>query len=139
MGNPLPTLKKGSFPSLIDTATANRLIEAINGLRSMIIAPAGAGKMVVGESGVTMDLSGLIALVTKNQTAQSAITQTTSPGQPGVPGGGVPGGGGGGGGALNTKINGVINALNAAAINAVCNSDGSISVTLVIPGLPPAT
>lgn len=115
---------------MLDTATANKLIQAVNQILSLIVAPNGAGKLVSSDAGVILDLSGLIALVTKVQTSQDAITQTTSPGTPG---------GGGGGGDLNGKINAVINALNAASINAICNDDGSVSVTLVIPGLPPPT
>lgn len=127
MATPLQLMKKGAAPSLIDTATANKLIEAVNDLRNMIVAPNGAGKLIVGNGNVTLDLSGLIALSGKTQTSQDAINQTAAPGVPG------------GGGDVNVRINQIITALTNASISATCNDNGTVSVTLTIPGLPPVT
>lgn len=131
MATPLKLLKKGSAPSLIDTDTANQLIQAVNDLRSMIVVPGGAGRLLVGQGNVTLDLSGLLALLGKNQTSQDAINQTAAPGSPGSPGGG--------GVDVNIRINQIITALNNSSISATCNDDGTVGVTLTIPGLPPVT
>lgn len=128
MGSPLKRVSKGAFPSLLDTATANKLIDAINSLLSLTVAPNGAGKMVTGDGNAVLDLSGLISLLSKNQQSQDAINQTTSPGTPG---------GGGGGSGDSGRIDGIITALNNASITASCDDSGAITVNLTIPGLPP--
>lgn len=50
-------------------------------------------------------------------------------------GGGGGGGGGGSGGSLSSQVETIKSALCGASIEAECNDDGTITVTLDLPGL----
>lgn len=54
-------LSKGSTPTFLDHVFANRVLRLLNAVIKMKIAPAAGGKVVVGDDGVTIDLTGLSA------------------------------------------------------------------------------
>lgn len=80
MATPLPVFRKGATPTLLDTATANQIRDAIEAFRTLTLSPAGCGKLIVGDKRVVLDLSPILALINKIQTAQVAFNQTSATG-----------------------------------------------------------
>lgn len=116
---PIPLLSRGKTPTALDTDWMNGLLQAVNAFKAMNFAPQGYGKIVIGQREVTIDMSGLAAVITQIQTAITALQSTGGSGTASL-------------GPIITAINAIIAALNAATVT--CNLDGT--VTLKIPGIP---
>lgn len=102
-------LTKGSTPTFLDHAFANAVLRVLNGVILAKVAPAGAGKFVVTEGGITLDLS---AMATAQQAAQIAALQK-----------------------IVTTQQGQIDAINRALRNATITCANG-NVVLVLRGLP---
>lgn len=115
---------------MVDTATANALIAAVNQLRKIVVSPSGFGKFVVGDKEVVLDLAPLAAIITNLQKAADTINNTTVNNY-----------------YNNTtnitnitkRLNQLINSINNSSISASCNGDGTITVTQIFPNLPSPT
>lgn len=106
----LPLLK-GSAPTLLEAKKGNELITAINSLANMSVEPADFGSFKFADGKSVIDLSKLA------QTIGGGIQLLDDTGvlQP-----------------LQVIINNIFNRLNNPSISAVCNPDGTITVTLTI-------
>lgn len=122
MAKEIQLMKKGEAPSLIEAAQANLLINAVNALRRIKITPQGAGTINVSDSEVVIDLSSLMNGGADSSTSQASGNGAATSDQPNN--------------ATSTnssyeqRITALENRANGASISAVCNSDGTITVTL---------
>ncbi len=115
--SPFERLKKGATPTFLNTFFANRVIDLLNAVFRMRIAPAAAGKIVVGEDAIVIDLTPMQAA--QQAAAIEAIQKTQA--------------------AQQAQINALISALKGATISATCNPDPfnpTITVTITFPNLP---
>ena len=116
---------KGKAPTLLDTATANRVIDSINGLINARIQPDGAGTVSLGTNDCVIDLSPLVKLI--NDQVQAQIQAALSQSASNAGGGAVAPGPG--------SLAGIVASLQAATMTITCNSDGTISGAINFPGL----
>jgi hypothetical protein len=113
--SPFKLLEKGKAPTFLDAAFGNQVLKMLNNLMAARVVPSAAGKFVVTEGGIVLDLTPMQAAAQAQQIADmnKAIAQ------------------------LQGQVAGLIGSLKGATITAVCNpSDSSITVTLTIPKLP---
>ncbi len=102
-------LEKGKAPTFLNAAFANRVLKVLNALNRAQVQPAGAGKVVVTEENIVIDLTPSTAAA---QAAAIAQLQTTIASQQG-------------------QINALIASLKTATIT--CQNG---SVRLVLTKLP---
>lgn len=108
-------LAKGATPTFLDHKFANRVLKLLNALVRLQVAPAGAGRIVVTEDSIILDLSALSAA---QQAASLAAIQKTQAAQ-------------------QAQINALISSLKNATITATCNPlDSTISIKITFPKLP---
>ena len=53
----IPLFSPGSSDTLLSASRANEIVMAVNALRSMVVKPDGAGKLIVGRSNVILELT----------------------------------------------------------------------------------
>ena len=109
-----PKLSKKSTPTFLDTGLANQVLGFLNAIQNMRITPAGAGKVIVGDDSLVIDLSSSqnAQIVQQLQDMQKALAQ------------------------IQGQVNAINIALKNATISAACNSSGQIVVTLNLSQLP---
>lgn len=75
---PFKPLEKGGTPTFLQTAFANRVLNLLNGLIAARVMPAGAGKFVVTDGGIVLDLTPMQAAAQAQQIADltKALAQT---------------------------------------------------------------
>lgn len=126
----IPRLKAGGRPTFLEAEFANRVIDALNGIRRGRIVPQGSGTIKAGAADFLIDLSPLVDQIQKLARGTNAASiinitnitneiteiniQITN---------------------INNKLNGIIGALNGAQIE--CDPNDS-HITLTFPGLPSA-
>lgn len=110
MASPIAKVAKGKQPTLLSTDKANELIDIINALINLQVAPAGCGQLNIAKGSAILNLQALLSTInntllssnnsTLNQTVQNIVNQVLQ----------------------NAKITGT----------AICNPDGTISITIRI-------
>lgn len=114
---PFEKLVKGDTPTFLDADFANRVITFLNGIIEAKVTPAGAGKLVVTETGVTLDLSQAKATSQTGVAAGSNIDAQVA--------------------ALQGQVAAIITSLKNATITATCEEGtGVITITIAFPNLP---
>jgi hypothetical protein len=106
-------IKEGEGVMLVGSKTVNRIIDAINALQKIQVNPSSAGKFIVGDDAAVLDLKALGDRITtiENHFAAGGDIQT-----------------------LQTAVSNLQSAMSGASISAVCNGDGTITVTLTWGG-----
>lgn len=113
-----PLLEKGNTPTFLDTDFGNEVLRFLNGILNCKITPAGAGKVVFGPQGMTIDLAQIKATAPAGAPDLSGLQAQIS--------------------ALQGQVNAIKYSLQNATITANCNtSDGSIVIVLTLPNFPP--
>jgi hypothetical protein len=120
---PLPSIKKGSTPTFLDTDFAQKAVDILNALINATIIPAGSGVVYVAKDQLVIDLSALVQTISNDNPVST-------------------GGGGGSSGSsassssaqtnnqisnIQQQLTNLTNAINNATIT--CNGDGSITWT----------
>ncbi len=119
----IPQMRPGQTPSLLDAATANRLIDAINALSGLIISPAGYGRMTTdGKGGAVLDLSPIQETIAELNKKLNAIQSTNSAAADLGP--------------LVTGFNSLVASINSSTLAVECHGDGTITATLTFPDMP---
>jgi len=129
MADGIPLQQKGKGPTFLDAEYANQIVRIVNSLASMVLSPAGAGKLVINENNTVLDLG---PLVQKLEAVALAVQQTTPPQLADILN------------RLNNLENAVTNLGNAITnINnrlasasgtgtVTCNPDGSFTISITI-------
>jgi hypothetical protein len=108
-------LKAGNRPTFLEASFGNRVLGFLNAIMTAQITPAGSGKIIATETSLIIDLSPLQQAQQASQIALLSKQLSDAQGQ----------------------ITAINKALRSATITATCNpSDSTITVSLVIPGLP---
>lgn len=123
MGARIPRLTRKATPTLLQTDFGNQLIDLVNALADMKVSPSGFGKVTGGPAGMTLDLGPLQKVIEDLLKKLNAIAQTS--------------GTGGEVGALTKRVDLIIQSIANSSLDIVCNGDGTITGTLIFPGLPP--
>lgn len=131
MSEPIPRLKRGAKPTLLNSEFGNRLIDLVNSLAMMTVSPNGYGKVTVdGKGGAVLNLEPLQRLIADIQKALEAINKSDAQSNP------TQTNGGGGSQTVIQTVNQIINSINNSTLQLTCNGDGTISGTLTFPGMP---
>lgn len=107
--NPFKLLEKKKAPTFLDTAFGNSVLRFLNAIIKLQVAPAGAGKLVVSNDRIVLDLTAMSAAAQAAEIAKLKATVATLQGQ--------------------------VNAINTALKSATITCEGG-SVVLVLKKLP---
>lgn len=108
-------LEKGGTPTFLQAAFANQVLRLLNNLIAARVIPAAAGKFVVTDGGIVLDLTPSQASAQAQQIADLTKALAATQGQ----------------------VSALIGSLKGATITATCAAGtGQITVTLTIPKLP---
>jgi hypothetical protein len=73
---PLKRQTKGKSPSFLDVEEANKVVDNLNAISRAKVVPAGTGTVLIGDDGMTIDLSALLARITALETAIRGMSAT---------------------------------------------------------------
>lgn len=104
--SPIKRVSKSTTPTMLEADFANKIIDAINAIICARVVPDGIGRFTFGSDSLVLDLSLLNTDISNIIESSSTIIQ------------------------INEKIDSIIEALRSPNINAVCNGDGTITISV---------
>lgn len=114
---PIPRLTPEG-PTVLEVPFGNLLVDAINAVIAARVTPAGAGKFVMTEQGLVLDLAQAKATAPAGAPDVSALQAQIA--------------------ALAGQINAIKSSIQNASISINCNtSTGVITATITFPNFPP--
>lgn len=126
--------KAGETRSLLEEETANELVRWLNSLLSMRVIPDGMGKLVANQGAVVLDLTAVqeAAKEAAEDAVEDELPDLIQPGDLVSIDRDANGNLRINDSAIKTRLDDIEARLDGASISAVCNGDGTITVTLTL-------